>query len=148
MLKWDYDMMEDELYRHVTPATKDHGEIVQFYNVSLMVVAMAQEVVPFYKATFVLTEDLVRLVSERGGIELSHLESMDPKRMEIPVIVMEWPDHTHSIIDGGHRAVKRWLMGKRDLTGLFVQYSIAQAFLIDKIPEIIDVAARVVAETP
>jgi len=46
------------------------------------------------------------------GIELSHLTAISSLRLDVPGIIVSFPDGTEIIVDGNHRYVKRFSLGK------------------------------------
>ena len=59
-------------------------------------------------------------ILENNGIERDHLSRMTPGRLDLPGLLLEWPDDpvhgvTHTMLDGNHRYVFRHEARKRHM---------------------------------
>lgn len=74
--------------------------------------------------------DIDRIIG-RNGIELPHLESMTPERLDTPGLLIWWPDGTQAIVDGNHRAVARWRQGRKSMDFCVVTLEQSKPCLLD-----------------
>lgn len=72
-----------------------------------------------------LLADKVLFIRTHSGIEQARLERLTPSDLEIPGLIVHLSDETDIIVDGNHRAVRRFELGLKTMN--FLVLSEAQA---------------------
>lgn len=78
----------------------------------------------------VVPEQAVHVI-EHNGVEMGHLDRLSERAAEHPGILLEWNDGTETIVDGNHRYVKRWQLGKETMWFTIVTEEQIKPFLLD-----------------
>ena len=89
------------------------------WNASKIIEAMNNDrLEPMLRVETDITDDIYEHVSKKNGIEEHHLVTIDEARLEVPVILVEFPGNppTHVLIDGNHRLVARYRRGLRKIS--------------------------------
>ena len=113
----------DQIFSH-----EDLDGVVRHFNASAMLRGVVREVVPatFYRIT--LEEELIDHLVSNHGIEEHHLDrALD---LEEPVLMVEFSDGKSLVIDGNHRLVKRWRLGKKVASAAVVAPGNWEKFLV------------------
>jgi len=63
--------------------------------------------------------------------ELGHLARIDEKRLETPGIYARWPSGEYLLIDGVHRYIKRFRLGKPTFRVVMLEPHVWQGFMLD-----------------
>ena len=58
-------------------------------------------------SSIALTHDQIQHIITYNGVELEHLHRIIPSEATKPVLIVNWPDLTSTVVDGNHRLV--WL---------------------------------------
>lgn len=88
------------------------------WNASKIIEALNNDkLTPLARLYLDITDEIYEHVSKKNGIEEHHLVTIDEARLEVPVILVEFPGNppTHVLIDGNHRLVARYRRGLRNI---------------------------------
>lgn len=133
------------------------GEVLDFMDtntgrrflldIALMKEAIAHDAVPYKVGYFVNTLDGYLTLIQSRGVEEQHLNRLDKRRLEVPVIYVTWPDGSYVLVDGVHRFVKRLRSGLRETRTIILQFPVWRAFLIDHLRgRVTDAAGAVIPD--
>lgn len=67
----------------------------------------------------------------RHGLEADRLASMTSEEAEDPVVVADWEDGTHVLVDGAHRRAFWAQRGRHELKGWMVPRALWEQFVYD-----------------
>jgi hypothetical protein len=98
------------------------------------------------RITIALTQSDVYVVIRQYGIEIEHLERIQPTQLRQPGLMVSFDDGTDLIVDGNHRLVKRYQTGLREMYFFRFTEEQAKQAMIDVpdelIPALIDAARK------
>lgn len=55
-----------------------------------------------------LTRHHYEHVSRNNGVDLEYVALITPEQRDVPAIICDWEDGSHTLIDGNHRMCRRW----------------------------------------
>jgi hypothetical protein len=83
-----------------------HFDINKLYRIA------AANPTSFPKLAMPITDQQAAHIMRYNGIEQSRVRAITPKRAIEPGLVLQLDDNTHILLDGNHRYVKRYSMGR------------------------------------
>lgn len=118
----------DQVFSHVA----GDGTVRHFNCGELMRGAIARTMKPEC-VVIDLDEGLIAMVRERHGIEPGRLECVDADGLT-PLLIAQFDDGSHVIVDGNHRAVRAWDAGLRSHRAMIFSPADWQRCLVTDLP--------------
>jgi hypothetical protein len=87
--------------------------------------------IPSHVGRVDFTMDSYLTFMQEGGVEEEHIARIDDKRLKVPGIYITWPTGEMTIIDGRHRVVKRFRIGKPHHRMIVIRDPYWRPFLLD-----------------
>lgn len=124
----------DQIFTHVDP----EGVTRHFNASALLRAIMRKQIQPLPQFIELgLDEGLVDYIEKNQGVEQDHVERISEASTNNPILMVEFKDDgTHVIIDGSHRVVKRWRMGKHSIPCILVKEPGWVPFLVTDMNEV------------
>lgn len=114
----------DEIFSH-----EDNEGVTRHFNPSAMLRAIIDlKVFPICQMID-LSTDLVESIESNHGVEQDRLDKI-LDRLDNPIVIIKFEDQTHLVIDGNHRVVKRWRLGKDDAPAFIFEPGQWEDFLV------------------
>lgn len=120
----------DEMFSFKSLSGMDNGRVYT-WNITKLVKAMRAGLEPDTRITIPVDESLYNIILHSNGVEPDHLKRITEERLKEPIIVIEHPDHTNTIIDGSHRLVKNFQQGNREVRAYLFKLESLEPFRIE-----------------
>lgn len=117
--------MLDQIFSHV-----DGQGAVRHFNTTAITNAILSRVLAPDFATLLLTPSVVSHIEQNHGIEPGHLNKIPDEALNRPVLLAMFRDNTSLVIDGNHRIVKRYRIGKTTVDALVITEAQWLPFLV------------------
>lgn len=114
----------DEIFSH-----EDLEGVTRHFNATAMTRAVLNATLTPTFSNLALYEDLVNHIKSHHGVEPDHLQHVD-KHIDNPILLVEFADQTNLVVDGNHRIVKRWMLGKMDVDAAIFKPGQWEPFLV------------------
>jgi hypothetical protein len=131
MLRWSDLPGTDEFY---VWCDADDGSLLHFASTRLR---LYLESIDYPITECVLTPEWVETTSRQSGIEPDHFAriiAQGDRRLDKPIILAAWSDGSHLTVDGSHRLVLRYHLGRSFVNAYLVPETIWRDFLIEGAP--------------
>jgi hypothetical protein len=130
----------DQIFTHVDPA----GVTRHFNASAILRDLLKKKLIEHARYQEVeLTADLVKHVEDNHGIEQDHIERISEADTLLPIMLACFDDGTQCCIDGNHRIVKRWRMGKTTIPAIWIDQKGWEPYLITDMEELFPIEVAV-----
>jgi hypothetical protein len=73
-------------------------------------------------------------IEKNHGVEPARLAKITDPDLRRPITFIEWGDGTHLLVDGNHRYVQAYSIGKRTMLAWLVAQEVWRQFVIEDVP--------------